>query len=568
MYVEDIPNRGAPPTILLRESIRNGKRIVKRTIVNITHWPKPVVEAIRRALKGETLAPVDSLWEIERSLPHGHVEAVLGTIRRLGVDRLIASTPSRERNLVVALLVERLIHPASKLATVRLWNLTTLAEQLGVQDTTVDEVYRALDWLLERQPRIEAKLARRHFKEDSVVLYDVSSSSYEGHTCPLACFGHNRDGEDDLPCIVYGVLADLEGRPISVEVYPGNTGDPATVPDQVEKLRGRFGLERIILVGDRGMLTQTRIETLRQYPGLGWLSALRSEAIRKLMDTGSLMRSMFEDRALAELTSPDFPGERLFACFNAALARERKRTREELLAATEKDLEKIVREAARRTKEPLTDTEIGVKVGRKINLHKVGKHFIYSIMNNALSYRRNADTIARESELDGIYVIRTSESAQRLSPEDGVRGYKSLAQVERAFRCLKGIDVAVRPIFHREPDRVRAHIFLAMLTYYVDWHMRQALAPLLFADEALPEARRTRDPVAPAEPSPEVLIKKKTRRTADGLEVQSFDTLMMELATRCKNYCRFKAEHAPSFTRTTELTPLQRRAFELLGINT
>jgi transposase len=384
----------------------------------------------------------------------------------------------------------------------------------------------------------------------------------------LAVFGHNRDGQEKLPCIVYGLLADVEGRPVSVHVYPGNTGDPSTVPDQVEKIRGRFGLSHVILVGDRGMLTKTQIETLRQYPGLGWLSALRSEAIRALMDTGCLKLSAFAHQTLAEIVSPDFPGERLFACFNELLAQDRKRTRTELLDETEKDLQGIVREAARRTKKPLTDVEIGVKVGRAINRHKVGKHFAYTIENHGLRFERKTDAIKREAELDGIYVIRTSEPAERIGAADAVRGYKNLAQVERAFRCIKGIDARVRPIFHHTPDHVRAHIFLCMLAYYVDWHIRQAWAPLLFADESLPQTRLTRDPVAPAGISPQAKAKKKTRLTEDGFEVQSFDSLMAILGTRCQNTCRMKMQGDQMFTQNTQPTPLQKRALELLGIKT
>jgi len=569
MYIDSVPNRTSPPALLLRESRREGKRTIKRTVANITHWPPEVVEAIRRILKGETLCSPEDLFVVDASVAHGHVEAVLGTIRRLGLDTLIASKPCRERDLIVALVAERLLHPASKLATLRLWSTTSLAEELGVQDATVGEIYQALDWLLARQERIETKLAKKHLAEEALVLYDVSSSSYEGHTCPLARFGHNRDGKKDLPCIVYGVLADAEGRPVAVEVYPGNTGDPTTVPDQVKVLRERFGLSHVVLVGDRGMLTQTQIDALRTYPGLGWISALRSEDIRALMDQGALQLSLFDEQRLAEIVSPDFPGERLMACYNPLLAQDRTRTREELLAVTEKALEKIAQEVARRTRTPFTDDAIGVKVGKVINRHKVGKHFQWTIAKGRFTYERKTAAIQRESELDGIYVIRTGEPAKRLSAEDTVRSYKSLAQVERAFRCLKGIDVRIRPIFHHTEDHVRAHIFLCMLAYYVDWHMRRALAPLLFHDEALPEDRTTRDPVAPAAASAAVARKKHRRQTADGLPIHSFDTLLMALGMRCRNHCHSKADpNAKDFTLTTEPSPLQRRAFELLGINT
>ena len=567
MYIDTVPNRKSPPALLLRESRREGKKTVKRTLANITHWPRDVIEAIRRTLKGDALCSAEDLFVVDSSVPHGHVEAVLGTVRRLGVDTLIASKPCRERDLIVALMVERLLHPASKLATLRLWPTTTLAEELGVQDATVGEIYQALDWLLARQERIETKLAKRHLAEDALVLYDVSSSSYEGHTCPLVCFGNNRDGKKDLPCIVYGLLADAAGRPVAVDVYPGNTGDPTTVPDQVKVLRERFGLSHVVLVGDRGMLTQTQIDALQTYPGLGWISALRSEDIRALMDQGALQLSLFDSQRLAEIVSPDFPGERLMACYNPLLAQDRTRTREELLAATEKALEKIAKEVARRTRTPLTKDEIGVKVGKVINRHKVGKHFQWTIGKGRFAYQRKTAAIKRESEPDGIYVIRTCESAQRLSAQDAVRSYKSLAQVERAFRCLKGIDVRIRPIYHRTVDHVRAHIFLCMLVYYVDWHMRQALAPLLFHDEELAQLRKTRDPVAPAEASASAQEKKRQRHTPDGIPIHSFDTLPMALSTRCRNHCHCTADpKKKDFTLTTEPNPLQRRAFELLGL--
>lgn len=567
MYIDTVPNRKSPPAVLLRESRREGKKTIKHTLANMTHWPTDVVEVIRRTLKGETLCSAQDLFVIDSSVPHGHVEAVLGTIRRLGVDTLIASKPCRERDLIVALVVERLLHPASKLATLRLWPMTTLAEELGVQDVTIGEIYQALDWLLARQERIETKLAKKHLAEDALVLYDVSSSSYEGHTCPLAQFGHNRDGKKDLPCIVYGLLADAQGRPVAVHVYPGSTGDPTTVPDQVRVLRERFGLSHVVLVGDRGMLTQTQIGTLRTYPGLGWISALRSDDIRGLMDQGALQMSLFDRQRLAEIVSPEFPGERLIACYNPLLAQDRARTREELLAATEKALAKIAKEVARRTRTPLGEDEIGVKVGKVIGRHKVGKHFQWTIGKGQFAYERKTAEIKRESELDGIYVIRTCEPKERLSAEDTVRSYKSLAQVERAFRCLKGVDVRVRPIYHRTADHVRAHIFLCMLAFYVDWHMRQALAPLLFHDEELDELRKTRDPVAPAEASASAKEKKRQRQTSGGLPIHSFDTLLVALSTRCRNRCHSKADpNKKDFTLITEPNPLQRRAFELLGL--
>jgi len=540
MYIDTIPNRNSPPAVLLRKGTRQGKKVVKDTLLNLSDWPQNVVEGLRRLLRGETLVSVDDLFETERSIPHGHVEAVLGTIRRLGVDVLLASERCRERDLVVAMIAERLLYPASKLATTRLWHTTTLAEELQVGDADVDELYDALDWLLDRQERIEKKLARRHLGEGATVFYDVSSSSYEGRTCELARRGYNRDGEKGLLSIVYGVMTDGDGRPVAVEVYPGNTADPKTVPDQVEKLRERFGLKHVVLVGDRGMLTETQMDQLRQYPQLGWISTLRSPAIRKLVESGAIQLSLFDQQNLAEITSPDYPGERLVVCYNPLLAEERRRTRESLVAATEKQFEKIAAEVKRRTKTPLGKDAIGVKVGRVANRYKVAKHFHLTIEDNRFRWQRNAQSLESEQALDGLYVVRTSEPVERLSSDNAVRQYKNLSQVEQAFRCLKGMDILVRPIRHRTDDHVRAHIFLCFLSYYVHWHMRKAWAPLLFEDEELDANRWRRDPVAPAKPSRSVRRKKTTRLTADGFPVHSFDTLLADLATRCRNLCRTK----------------------------
>jgi len=568
MYIETVPNRNSKPTILLREGWREGNRTPKRTLANISHWPQERIEALRLLLKGKQMVPKQEVYDVVRSLPHGHVEAVLGTIRKLGLDSLIASRHSRQRDLVVAMIAELLVHPCSKLATTRLWHTTTLAEELGVEDAQVDELYGAMDWLLGRQSRIENKLARRHLRERSVVLYDISSSSYYGRTCPLAVYGNNRDGMR-LPCIVYGLLADEGGRPVAIDVYPGNTGDPATVPDQVDKLRRRFGLSHVVLVGDRGMLTQTQIDTLRKYPGLGWISALRSAAIRELVEGGALQLSLFDKQNLAEISSEDYPGERLMVCYNPLLAEDRARTRHELIEETERRFEKIAAEVARRTRKPLTADEIGIKVGKVLSQYKMGKHFKLSIEDNIFEWERNQENIERESQLDGIYVIRTSEKRDTLSPQDTVRNYKRLTQVEQAFRCLKSIDLRVRPIRHRTVDHVRAHVFLCTLAYYVEWHMRKALAPLLFQDEELDAARQTRDPVAKAEPSASAKRKKATRLTQDRLPVQSFSDLLAQLATRTRNACRVNYDRSVlTFTRHTELTPLQARAFELLGLNT
>ena len=567
MYIDVVPNRNSPPAILLRKAWREGRKIRKKTLENLSKWPPEKVELLRRVLRGETLVPVGEAFATERSLPHGHVRAVLGTIRKLGLDKLIASKRCRERDLAVAMVAEQLIHPCSKLATTRLWHTTTLAEELKVQDADEDELYEAMDWLLRRQTRIEKKLSQRHLSEGSLVLYDVTSSYYEGRTCPLVRFGHNRDGKKGMPIIVYGVLTDEDGRPIAVDVYPGNTGDPTTVSDQVEKLQRRFGLSRVVLVGDRGMLTHTQIDNLKKHPGLGWISALRSRSIRKLVEGGELQMSLFDQKNLAEITSPDYPGERLIVCFNPLLADERRRKREELLTATGKALEKVSKQVKRRTRKPMRKDEIGLKVGKVLNRFKVGKHFTLKIEDGAFEWSRCEESIRREKALDGIYVIRTSEPKERLSAEDVVRKYKSLAQVERAFRTLKGLEIRVRPIRHRREVRVRAHVFICMLTYYVEWHMRKALAPLLFDDEELDEERKNRDPVAPARQSASAKKKKTSRRTPDGFPVHSFETLMKELGTRCRNRCRIKSDPScPTFCQLTEPTPLQVRALQLLGL--
>ena len=541
MYIDIVPNRNSPPAILLREALRDGKKTRKRTIANLTDWPSKKVETLRRLLKNESLVSPEEAFCVERSIPHGHVEAILGTIKKLGIDRLLASVRCRARDLVVAMIAERLIHPCSKLATTRLWHTTTLAEELGVVDANEDDLYGALDWLLARQERIEKKLADRHLSEGALVLYDVTSSYYEGRCCPLARYGHDRDEKGGRPIIVYGLMTDAEGRPVAVEVYPGNTGDPSTVAGQAEKLRDRFGFSRLVLVGDRGMLTQTQIDRLKTYPGLGWISALRSPAIRELVESGSLQMSLFDQKDLAEIQSDQFPSERLVACFNPLLAEERGRKRRALLVATEKELNRISKEVAPGDREPRGE--------------------------GAFSFARDEEKIRQEEALEGIYVIRTSEKTDQISSDDVVRDYKKLTQVERAFRSLKGIDLMVRPIWHRTEDHVRAHILLCMLAYYVEWHMRKALAPLLFDDEALDENRKKRDPVKPAKPSVSAKTKKALRLTSDGLVVQSFDTLLAELGTRCRNRCRIKSDSKGStFDQLTEMTPFQKRAFQLLKL--
>jgi len=567
MYIDIVPIRNSPPAILLRESYRDHKKVKKRTVANITKWPAHVIEGLRLVLSGKKLFPEDKIFKIKKTSPHGHVEAILGIIKKLGLDTMIFSKPCRQRDLVIGMIAERLIHPCSKLATTRAWHSTTLAEELGVEDADEDELYDAMDWLAARQKKIENKLAKKHLENGALVLYDVSSSYYEGRTCPLAAYGHNKDGKKGKQIIVYGAMTDNEGRPIAVDVYPGNTGDPSTVPDQLEKLRTRFNLTRVVLVGDRGMLTQTQIKKIKDYRDLGWISALRSQSIRNLVRDDHLQMSLFDKQDLAEITSPEYPRERLIACFNPLLADERRRKRLELLEATEKKLVEISLQVKRRKQKKMTPSEIGIKVGKVINLYKMGKHFNLTIGYEGFRWERKEESIEQESSLDGIYVIRTSEPKEKMSASDVVRNYKSLSAVERAFRTLKSVDIMIRPIRHRKEVRVKAHIFLCMLTYYVEWHLRKSLSPLLFEDEELKYDRKRRDPVAPAKSSPSAKKKKKTLKTEEGFPVHSFDTLMMALGTRCKNYYTLSlSTTAPLLEKITELTPLQRKAFDLLDL--
>ena len=567
MYIETVPNRNSPPAVLLREGWREGKKTVKRTLANLTQWPAQKIEALRRLLRDQTLVSPQELFTTQQTLPHGHVQAVLGTIRKLGLAPILSAKRCRERDLVVAMIAQRLLDPCSKLATTRAWHTTTLAEELGVEKATEDDLYQAMDWLLERKERIEKKLAERHLAEGCLVLYDVTSSYYEGRTCPLARFGHDRDGQKGRPIIVYGVMTDREGCPISVQVYPGNTGDPKTVVDQVEKLRQKFGLSRVVLVGDRGMLTQPQIDKIKQHPGWGWITALKSVAIRRLVQQGALQLSLLDEKNLAEITSPDYPGERLMACYNPLLAEERGRKRRELLEATEKGLTKISQEVARRKKKPLKGAEIALKVGKVLGHYKMGKHFECTIGEGSLQWKRREEAIQQEAKLDGIYVIRTSESQERLSAEATVRSYKSLSEVERAFRCLKGMELRVRPIHHRTEERVPAHIFLCLLAYYVEWHLRRAWAPILFEDEERREERERRDPIGPAKPSQSAQEKKSSHQTRDGIAVHSFETLMADLATRARvTYSLRSGDSSPIFKQVPEPTAPQARAYELLGL--
>ena len=548
-------------THLLRRSYREGGRVRTETLGNISHLPPELIDLVRRGLAGERFLPAAGM-EIRRSLPHGHVAAVLGVLRALGLERLIEGRRSRARDLVVGMLVARLLAPGSKLATVRRLGQTTLGATLGIAGASEDELYAALDWLGARQARIEARLAARHLEPGGLVLYDLSSSYVEGSHCPLAKLGYSRDGKKGTLQIEYGLLTDPVGRPVAVEVFPGNTGDPATVPATLEKLRVRFGLERVVLVGDRGMLTSARIETLRA-TGLDWISALRGPAIRTLAQDGALQLGLFDERNLAEIEHPEFPGERLVVCRNPALAVERARKRIELLAATEAALGKLVarveagslRGAAR----------IGLAVGRVIDRFKMAKHFELEIADDHLGVARRTDAIAAEAALDGLYVLRTSVPAERLDAPGVVRSYKLLARVERAFRSFKAADLAIRPIHHWTEGRVRAHVFLCMLAYYVAWHLERTWAPLLFRDEERPEGD---DPVAPARRSDAALAKARTHELPDGTPVHSLRTLLAEMATLTRNLVvPAGAPDEAAFEITATPTPLQARAFALLRLS-
>jgi hypothetical protein len=572
MYIEAVPNRNSPPAILLREGWREGGKIKKRTLANLSHWPKDRIEALRAVLKGATVDGGPDAFEIIRSRPHGHIAAVLGSLRRLGLHTLLARASSRMRDIVLALIVARIVAPGSKLATVRGLRDDTLSsslgELLGLQGLDEDDVYDAMDWLAPLQERIENALAKRHLHDGTLVLYDLTSTWYEGRTCPLATHGHSRDGKKGTLQINFGLLCDPQGRPVAVEVFAGNTADPATLKAQVDKLRQRFSLERVVLVGDRGMLTSARIrDDLTPAEGLDWISALRGPQIRKLVETGALQLSLFDERDLAEIHDPAFPGERLIACRNPLLAEQRRRKREELLAATEKKLEQIVAATARKSRPLRGKDKIGQRVGRHANQFKMAKHFVFEITESSFAYRRNEPKIAQEAALDGIYVIRTSVPPDSLSAEQSVEAYKSLSSVERAFRTMKTVDLKVRPIHHHLEDRVRCHIFLCMLAYYVEWHMRRDLAPILFDDDDCATARSQRPSiVAPAGRSPAALDKAHTKRTSAGQSVHSFRTLLADLATIVRNTCKPTAIDAPSFEKTTVPTSAQQRALDLLKV--
>jgi len=560
-------------THLLRRSYRERGKVRNETLGNLSHLPAEVIELIRRALRGEALLPAEAVFQIIRSRPHGHVAAVLGTLKKLGLERILASRPSVERDRCVALIVARVLSPGSKLATARALNqqtaTSTLGETLNLDQAEADDLYAAMDWLIQRQPKIEQALAARHLSNGTLVLYDVTSSYFEGRRCRLARIGHSRDGKKGSLQIVYGLLCNAAGCPVAVEVYEGNTADPRTLADQIRKVRQRFGLERVVFVGDRGLLTSARIdEELRPVEGLDWISALRSEQIRKLAgDNGPLQRSLFDTTDLAEIRHPDFPAERLIACRNPLLEAERARKREDLLRATERELDKIVA-ASRREKRPLRGKDrIGLRVGKALHRFKVAKHFELIITETEFGYARKPASIEAEARLDGLYVLRTSVPADVLEAADTVRAYKGLAAVERAFRCLKTVDLHVRPIYHRLDSRVRAHVLLCMLAYYVEWHMRQALAPLLFAeDDPVDAARRRGSPVQPATPSESAELKALTKRSSSGQPVHHFGGLLDHLATLTKNTIQPQSE-LPAFDQLTVPTPLQKQVFELLKVD-
>ena len=575
MHVDRIPNRTSPPAYLLRETYREGSKVRKRTLANITHWPPAKIEALRRLLRDELLGGDQAAGlSLLRSLPHGHVAAALGMLRKVGLDRVLSQggrQPARAVALGIAMMVARIIDPVSKLATARVLDGATancsLGAVLGVGAVDEQELYGALDWLLGQQERIEKALARRHLTNGTLVLYDVTSTYFEGRSCPLARFGHNRDGKSGKLQIVFGLLCTTEGCPVAVEVFEGNVGDPSTLASQIAKLKERFGLERVVLVGDRGMITQARLEKTLEPAGLDWITALRAPAIRSLVEAGALQFSLFDERDLAEITAPDYPGERLVACRNPMLADERARKRGELLDATEKKLTHI-QTRVRRAKRPLRGKDkIALAVGAVINRYKMAKHFAVTIADSDVTFERKTAQIAAEAALDGIYVLRTSLKPETLDAPSTVKTYKQLAQVERAFRSLKTVDIEVRPIHHRRPHRVRAHVFLCTLAYYLEWHMRQALKPILFDDhdKAAAEAARS-SIVAKAKRSKAADRKALTKRTDDGLPVHSFRSLLGDLATVTQNTMAMVGQPDATFVLYPQLTPVQARAFQLLDV--
>ena len=565
MYIDIVPNRRSPPAILLRESIREGGRVRKRTIANLSALPIEQAEMIRRVLRGEKLGPLESALEVVCSQHHGHVAAVLTAMRRLGFDKLIEAKPSRERDLVVAMVAGRIIAPeASKLAMTRAWADTTLADELGVADADEDCLYAAMDWLIERQEAIEKRLAKRHLRAGGLVLFDLTSSYFEGVSCPLAKLGYNRDGKPGTLQVNWGLLTDGRGCPVAVSVFDGNTGDPKALLPQVEKVRTVFGIDQLVMVGDRGMISNVQIDAMRELDGVDWITALKSGAIRKLADGGALQLDLFDERNLITFTHEDFPGERLIACRNPDLARLRTAKRTDLIGATTAELDKVKAMVASGRLQGRD--KIGVRVGKVVDKYKVGKHFNLVIEDTAFTFSVNAERIAVEAALDGLYVIRTSVAAVDMSAERAVLNYKQLAEIETGFRTLKGVDLSVRPIRHRLETRVKAHILLSMLAYYVQWHMIEAWAPLTFMDEAGPDVARERDPVAPVKRSPAALAKVTTRRLSDGTSAMRFTRLLAHMATIVRNKVRSTSARIgeATFTLTTRPNPKQQRALDLL----
>jgi transposase len=564
MHIDIVPNRGSKPAVLLRESWREGKKVRKRTLANLSSLPMEQVQAIRRILKGEALVPPEELFEVVQSVHHGHVLAVVTMMKRLGFPRLLASRSSRERDVAMAAIAARVLQPNSKLSMTRWWRDTTLPDLLGVAGADEDDVYAAMDWLLKRQPHIEKKLAARHLEAGALVCYDLTSSYFEGRSCPLAALGHNRDGKAGKLQVNYGIMIEGCGRPVSLSVFAGNTGDPTTLVPQVHKAREEFGIGELVMVGDRGMISQKQIDELKQLDGVRWITALRTEAIRKLVEGGTIQLGLFDERNLFEFTHSAYPGERLVACRNPELAKLRAAKRQDLLAATARELDKVC-SMVKHGRLKKAD-EIGVRVGKVVNKYKVAKHFDLDIAETHFEYQVNEDRVAAEAALDGIYVIRTSVPEEQLDAEDVVLRYKDLSKVERAFRTMKGLDLLVRPIFHRLEDRVRAHLFLCMLAYYVQWHLVEAWRPLLFHDEDL-EAKQNRDPVAPAQRSAKALEKARTKTLDDGTEVYSFSTLLAHMSTIVRNTCRRPGADAtePTFHVDTRPNPKQQRALDLIA---
>lgn len=568
MYIDVVPNRSSPPAVLLRESSREDGKIRKRTLANLSALPPEAVEVLRRVLKGEKLVAPGESVQVERSASYGHVAAVLGTIRRLKLDQVLGTKRTPERDRVLAMVVARVLAPDSKLATARGLGeesaFSALADALSLEAVSADSLYRSLDWLLERQPAIESKLAAKHLQEGTLLLYDVTSTYLEGRHCPLAAHGYSRDGKPGKMQLVFGLLTTAEGCPVAVEVFAGNTADPATLASAITKARERFGLKRVVWVADRGLLTNARIEAeLRPDADFGWITALRAPAVQALREEGVLQMSLFDQHDLAEIRSSAFPGERLVACRNPLLGAERARKREALLQATEKELEKIAKAVARERRPLRGPDRIGVRVGRVLGRFKMAKHFRYEITDAGFRFERDPERIEDEAALDGVYVIRTTVPKEQMTAAAAVEAYKNLSQVERAFRSAK-TDLDVRPLHHHTEQRVRAHVFLCMLAYYVEWHLRRSLAPLLFQDHDRANAAQQRTSVvAKAAISPAARRKKARRETEDGLPVHSFRTLLAELATASRTRVRV-GEHA--FDKLAQLTPLQERALQLLEV--